>query len=386
VSPSDQALLAQILEELDDFALKIIQGTPESLLLQQFLARWRAKFGTQGEKLALRLFTIKLARGEGELSSEDGHSAGPTNRGSGVSRQQLPPTIAIITALPKEFVAVECLLDRPVDVARADQRYTLANVPATDGGSHRVVLALLTEMGNNSAAVRAALLLEHFSNVKAIIMTGIAGGVPHPMKVEDHVRLGDIVVSNRYGVIQYDNLKSERKDDIAVNTVRAAPRPPAAQLLGAVQYIEARALRDQQPWHEFIDRVCGSLKCARPSAETDVLHHSMNRQEVVPHPDDARRVPGRPLLFLGSIAAANILLKDPVRRDSLREAHGVKAVEMEGSGIADATWHSGDGYLVVRGICDYCDMSKGDAWQAYAAAVAAAFTVALIASMPATEM
>ena len=58
------------------------------------------------------------------------------------------------------------------------------------------------------------------------------------------------------------------------------------------------------------------------------------------------------------------------------------AIEMEGSGIADATWNDSVGYLVVRGICDYCDSNKNDLWQGYAAVVAATYTRALLESMP----
>jgi hypothetical protein len=76
-----------------------------------------------------------------------------------------------------------------------------------------------------------------------------------------------------------------------------------------------------------------------------------------------------------------VLLKDPVWRDRLRDAHGVKAVEMEASGIADATWVHGVGYLVVRGICDYCDKNKNDDWHMYAAVVAAAYVRALLGRM-----
>jgi len=47
----------------------------------------------------------------------------------------------------------------------------------------------------------------------------------------------------------------------------------------------------------------------------------------------------------------------------LREQFGTRAVEMEGSGVADATWSHGVGYLVVRGVCDYCDANKNDQWQ-----------------------
>lgn len=61
---------------------------------------------------------------------------------------------------------------------------------------------------------------------------------------------------------------------------------------------------------------------------------------------------------------------------------------MEGAGVADATWTNGAGYLVVRGICDYCDGIKGDVWQGAAAIAAAAYVRALVGSMrldPATQ-
>ncbi len=61
---------------------------------------------------------------------------------------------------------------------------------------------------------------------------------------------------------------------------------------------------------------------------------------------------GQPRIFFGPIASGNILLNDPGWRDRLRDQYGVRAVEMDGSGIADATWEAGVGYLVVRGICD----------------------------------
>jgi nucleoside phosphorylase len=65
----------------------------------------------------------------------------------------------------------------------------------------------------------------------------------------------------------------------------------------------------------------------------------------------------------------------------------IKAVEMEGSGIADASWECEKaGYLIVRGICDYCDArNKGtqtDAWKPYVAMAAAAYVRALLEVIP----
>ena len=36
------------------------------------------------------------------------------------------------------------------------------------------------------------------------------------------------------------------------------------------------------------------------------------------------------------------------------------------------------GYLIVRGICDYCDENKNDLWQKYSAVVSAAYVRALL--------
>jgi nucleoside phosphorylase len=299
-----------------------------------------------------------------------------------IDPERMKSTIGIITALPKEYAAVSILLDNKKDKYKvpgsgASRRYCLGEIPTEEGNKHSLVLAN-AGMGNNIAATRASLLLEHFSNVKSIIMVGIAGGVPNPDKVDDHVRLGDIVVSNENGIIQYDLIKQE----IQEITHRNPPRPPSASLLEAVKYLEAEEILGNRPWEKHIDQALSIVKAFRPSEDTDVLYCSDSQEEIIRHPEDPKRIKDQPRVFAGPIASANILQKDPKARDKLRDKFGVKAVEMEASGIADATWNHEVGYLVVRGICDYCDSHKNDEWQQYAAVVAAAYTRALIESMP----
>jgi len=221
-------------------------------------------------------------------------------------------------------------------------------------------------------------MIGHFPQLDEIIMVGIAGGVPSPLKPADHVRLGDVVVSNKKGVIQYDFIKEETD----AKEIRSSPIPPSARLLEGVQLLKANAVLGEYPWESLIDQVVQKTGTLRPGPSTDVLHATHDTQLVLAHPEDARRRPNLPNVFLGPVGSANILLKDPKKRDFLSDKFGVRAVEMEGSGIADATWDHAIGYLVVRGICDYCDSHKGDDWQSYAAAVAAGYTTALIASLP----
>jgi nucleoside phosphorylase len=299
-----------------------------------------------------------------------------------IDPERMKPTIGIITALPKEYAAVNVLLENKSDKYKipgsgAGRRYCLGEIPSEEGKKYNLVLAN-AGMGNNIAAARASLLLEHFPNVKSIIMVGIAGGVPYPNQVDDHVRLGDIVVSNENGVIQYDFIKQEIKEI----THRNPPRPPSASLLDAVKYLEADEILGNRPWEKYIDQALSIIETTRPSEEKDVLYCSDSQEEIIKHPEDPKRIKGQPRVFTGPIASANILQKDPEARDKLRKKFRVKAIEMEASGIADATWNHEVGYLVVRGICDYCDSHKNDEWQQYAAIVAAAYTRALIESMP----
>ena len=298
--------------------------------------------------------------------------------------------IGIVTALPKEYAAVEGMLDNVVEYTApgsgAGRRYRSGQMPASGGSQHSVAVAL-ADMGNNAAAIRASRMLDHFPDLKSIIMVGIAGGVPHPAKVEDHVRLGDVVVSGQGGVVQYDFDKQEYDfaKDKPVIKYRFPPRPPSAMLLEAVRLMSASELRGEHAWIKFIDRARELHDARRPTDETDKLYASDDPDRLIPHPIDPQRVPNQPRVFVGPIASANTLLKNPKLRDALRDQFGVKAVEMEGSGIADATWAHDVGYLVVRGICDYCDSRKNDAWQGYAAVAAAAYARGLMASMPAEE-
>jgi nucleoside phosphorylase len=295
------------------------------------------------------------------------------------------PRIGVITALPHETAALLTALGDPqpthVPGAGAGRRYWLADVRASNGEAHRVVIAQ-ADMGTNVAAVRAGLLLSHFPSVASIIMCGIAGGIPSPGKPAEHVRLGDVVVSNQKGVVQYDFVKRtvKKKAEVA-EEVRAAPRPPSAELLEAVRLLEVDAQLRHFPWEAPLADGLARLRWQRPG--DDRLADPADPERLLPHPADPERRPGQPRVFLAPIASANTLLKDPHRRDALRAQFGARAVEMEGSGIADATWAHGVGYLVVRGVCDYCDANKNDDWQRYAALAAAAYVRVLLASMPA---
>jgi nucleoside phosphorylase len=62
------------------------------------------------------------------------------------------------------------------------------------------------------------------------------------------------------------------------------------------------------------------------------------------------------------------VVKDALVRDRLGQQFGALCVEMEAAGLMNHF-----PCLVIRGICDYADTHKNDAWHPYAAMTAAAY-------------
>ena len=292
------------------------------------------------------------------------------------------PTIGILTALDHEFVAMKAMINSPRDhdIPGGDVRYVLGEVPGSDGHAHEVVLAL-GDMGESLTAIHATQMHGHFPNLQALLMVGIAGGVPNPQKPEDHVRLGDVVISDKYGVVQFDFIKHSTDSVI----YRSAPRPPSAKLLKYARHLRTREMEGERPWEAFTHQGLQVLNWSRPPVSMDILGEAANPQKLVGHPKDQARREGEPRVFLGLIASSNTLLKDPAKRDELRKQFGAKAVEMETAGLADAAYLKEIGYLGIRGICDYCDANKNDAWHKYAAMAAAGYVRAFLESIPATS-
>jgi nucleoside phosphorylase len=285
-------------------------------------------------------------------------------------------TTGIVTALPIEMAALESCFSEVRDIEMRGMRYKVAAAPVRGSNSKRVlsIIKRAADMGNNSAAICATNMLTAFPNLEDVIMVGIAGGIPYPDNAEKHVRLGDLVISDHQGVTQYDFGKQYK--DYFEEKQRG--RPPSAKLIDAINELATQELKGNRIWEEYIDDLSSKLNWVRPSESTDKLYIDDASDDVVSHPVDNRRQEGRPRVFRGKIGSANLVLKSSSHRKKIREKHEVLAVEMEASGIADATWHHSAGYLVIRGICDYADRRKNDEWHKYAALIAAAYCKAVL--------
>ncbi|WP_341317474.1 5'-methylthioadenosine/S-adenosylhomocysteine nucleosidase [Paraburkholderia sp. IMGN_8] len=294
-----------------------------------------------------------------------------------------PLSVLIVCALPLETQAVlktfDAVDDKRISGGPGDPNsYRTGCYRSIDGFERRVLLAT-SGMGNSNAAILAIHALRSFhKELKHVIMVGIAGGCPSPKNPSEHVRLGDVVVADERGIIQYDFVKRT----IAGDENRAHPQKPDRRLVNAVHELEVDDANSSSSWKALIKNVAQKdAVFKRPSARSDVLYEGRLK---IPHPPQSNRRAGEPLVHRGAIGSANILLKDPSSRDRIRDKWNVRAIEMEGSGVQDAAWSMEQDIMVVRGVCDYCDSHKNDTWQRYAALAAASYTRGLLESLPET--
>jgi hypothetical protein len=186
------------------------------------------------------------------------------------------------------------------------------------------------------------------------------------------------------GVVQYDLGKSTD----AGFQLKGFLQPPPALLRSAVERMQSDHLVRDNRIVEFIDTMIDKwprlsiYKEPRDAVDTlfqpdfvpgdaDYLCADHDPAQIVTR--SPRELKG-PCIHYGLIASGDSVLKSASTREDLVEALGdVLCFEMEAAGPM-----SEYPCLVIRGVSDYADSRKNDAWHKYAAATAAACTKELL--------
>jgi hypothetical protein len=240
-------------------------------------------------------------------------------------------------------------------------------------------------------------MLRTFTGLRFGLLVGIGGGIPN-LKDDRDIRLGDIVVSQPDdtfgGVVQYDLGKN-----LGVGRFRrkGSLNSPPTLLLTALASLQSGCGLRESPVPKYLMEMNQKYPALRdegyasPGVNRDNLHCSqcdpsrwwwflwllllwlvpLLRCEMCENGKVRRasRSHQNPVIHYGTIASGNQVIKDGGLRDRLGQEFGVICVEMEAAGLMNNF-----PCLVVRGICDYADRHKNDAWQKYSATTAAAYT------------
>ncbi|KAK6343424.1 hypothetical protein TWF730_011013 [Orbilia blumenaviensis] len=302
-------------------------------------------------------------------------------------------TVAIFCALSCESVAVKYSLDAEFRCGPDSHPHARKYVYSFGRiGEHTVVIARPNKMGKVNTARLSATISQQFPNVRFALMIGIGAGIPN----RRDIRLGDIAVSipreNHPGVLEYDFGKCN-KDGFAF---KGCLNKPPSILLSADGQLEDDEMMNKRPFRKTLRKIIKQPGYGRPIIDTDILfdpsfHHinegadcseceiSGQKRVVRRNP---RRSPNDPVVHRGLILSGSLVVKNAEDRDLLCQGHDdAVCYEMEAAGIMDEI-----PCLVVRGISDYADTHKQDAWQFYAAAAAAAYGKAILCKINDQEL
>ncbi|KAL7928498.1 hypothetical protein V8C35DRAFT_232070 [Trichoderma chlorosporum] len=321
--------------------------------------------------------------------------------------------IAIICASPREADAAILLFDKFWDeegdyYGRADgdmNAYITGRI-----GDHNVVLAILPSMGNNGAAAATASLRSSYTNLKLAILVGTCGGVP---RIANHdAFLGDVVVSKT--IIQYDYGWQYPGRFTEINTIEDRLGRANKDIRGLLAIFETELMRVRlqkeaskhlkhlqetaikerrradysypgmaedilySPVYAHKHRTSCDL-CNSPGGCCNSVHKTTCAEvgcgsaNIVRRKHTVEEANFNPEIFIGRVGSGNKVIKSANERDRMASNHNIIAFETEGAGAWDEVPS-----IVVKGICDYADGHKNEAWQDFAAATAAAVMKAIL--------
>lgn len=253
--------------------------------------------------------------------------------------------VLLLTALVEEHRALVELIFGSTATQQIDPELELTIGAAT------VHIVCLSSMGNVISSARTATLLATH-RPQFVILSGIAGGVEG---AKDY-NLGDIVVAEQ--VILYEASKIRRNaDGSQVAERRFWSYPAGAELLLLSRHLHIDI------WPEAVSR--------RLTEERDNCT--------------------APNIVFGPIASGEKVVANRDFLDSLLESYPLlKAIEMEGGGVAAAVHFSGLNCqcIVIKSVCDWADHRKNDGWHKYSSYASATFVKYLvnrIASRPRSD-
>lgn len=235
--------------------------------------------------------------------------------------------VGILCALPEEQALLVDALGSPPCLPGSGLE---ARRGLLDG--HEVVVAA-AGVGKVRAATSATLLVERFG-CRALVLTGVAGGLSEMLPV------GSLVIADRVVDIDYGRLTDGGR------IVYQPGTHPLPGVVAAPGYTLEPSLR---------------LRLRDRLADTGL---------------EAR---------LGTILTGDAFLASPVARDELAARWSALAIEMEGSAVCDVAERFGRPWLIVRALSDRAGDDSATDFRAFLTAAAASSARLVRALLPALD-
>ncbi|XP_041357320.1 uncharacterized protein LOC121374324 isoform X2 [Gigantopelta aegis] len=315
------------------------------------------------------------------------------------------PTIAVITGLYCEKLAVDAMMDDKKTYIKfktegESQVYTVGRI-----GNYNVVSTKLSrlesgEQGEIAAENTVTRLLGTFNKVDHVFVCGVGGAVPHFSDFDKHIRLGDIVVSmpseQNCGMYIYCSRVEKISDTAGYSYLTRAWDPRYDTLQKVVHKLQEEVKSNPTgttPWEKYIEQGQAVLRgqesnFQRPKIWTDKLFYSKPDGTLVqldhPRPKGLAAkayVEGKVRVAYGAIASGRIVSKNQELKFDFSHMNGVRCFDHDYEAVIDSLeGNRNDSFLIIRGMCDYVDGRKKE-WQPYASLVSAAYMKSVIMAL-----
>lgn len=253
------------------------------------------------------------------------------------------PDLLVITAISIELAAAKKVFDIGEDVPARYSKNGIHFWPVTiqrTDGPLSCVVASLGNAGNVNASAITTLLLSELTP-KKVLMMGIAGGRRKKLS------LGEVILSER--VVYYEGGAAHAGGTIALRPEMQRP-----------------GLSTQQDLNAYF---------ATASLPERLQERAEKLGFAIPVESQAGEVAAKLMVSPATIASGELLIRDPVVFEGFQGIHEKAVVaEMEAYGVFDACEKQNVPVLVVRGISDYGDITKDNAFHKIASEAAAIVT------------
>ncbi|CAC5366238.1 unnamed protein product [Mytilus coruscus] len=306
------------------------------------------------------------------------------------------PTMAVITSLYCEKLAVDALIDNKTTLLcqiqnRSERigRHKIVSTKLSKGALSPVNSKISTE----NSVTR---LLSTFSKVQHVFLVGVGGSVPDYEDASKHVKLGDIVVSlpsheRSCLYVHCQNIEHAlRTDEYKFNVKHWACADDTLQKIAEkIRNVTDSSSDTERPWDIYLEEASERLKAEessfhRPFINTDRLYYTNPDGTVVKvhhPPGDRNYIEGRTNVWFGALSNGMNIAKDGKLRKTFARLYGIKAYDLDTDAILESLeGNRNESFFIIRGIADYADGSRKE-WQPYSAMAAAAYMKTLIMAL-----
>ena len=240
------------------------------------------------------------------------------------------PRIAVVSAFEPEWTLLKSEVADPVEHKVNGRSFITGKLAGKD------VVLFLSGVSMVNAAMNSQLAIDRFS-LKAVVFSGIAGGV------DPTLHIGDVVIADRWGQYLEAVFARETAQGFAIPPWMAKGDFPGHGMImpRPVEVTRKDAAPEDRFW---FPSDAGLLDVARKAAEKVTLE---------PCAEASKCLANKPRIIVGGAGVSGQAFVDNAKfRDYVAATFAAKVLDMESAAVAHVAYANGVPFLAVRSLSD----------------------------------